>query len=81
MDNHGWTLESPLSHVVDHDTLELPWWSPPDVRAGDPPPEIGGVQITRFMVMELIAAVLMLADPGPGGPAHRARTASAAAGS
>ena len=43
-----------------------------DRAAGDPAPEIGDFQITRFMVMEVIAGVLMLAGPGPGGPAHRA---------
>ena len=53
--------ENPLAHVVDHDTLELPWWNPPDVRVGDSIyREILGFQITRFMVMELIAAVLVI---------------------
>jgi F-type H+-transporting ATPase subunit a len=50
---------SPLSHVVDHPTLELPWWSYPygwEIHL----PSIGGFQITRFMVTELIAAALML---------------------
>ncbi|GIW87796.1 MAG: hypothetical protein KatS3mg108_2120 [Isosphaeraceae bacterium] len=47
---------NPLSHVVDHDTLEIPV-----VGTEVPLPRIGPVQITRFMVMELIAAVLMVA--------------------
>ena len=53
---HG---HSPLSHVVDHPTLELPWWSYPygwEIHL----PTIAGVQITRFMFTELIAAILML---------------------
>jgi F-type H+-transporting ATPase subunit a len=40
--------------VVDHPTLELPFWD--EIHL----PMIGGVQITRFMVTELIAAALML---------------------
>jgi F-type H+-transporting ATPase subunit a len=53
---HG---HSPLSHVVDHPTLELPYWSAPygwEIHL----PTIAGVQVTRFMVTELIAAALML---------------------
>src|SRR4051794_39851259 len=53
---HG---HSPLSHVVDHPTLELPFWDEihlPMIHL----PMIGGVQVTRFMVTELIAAALML---------------------
>jgi F-type H+-transporting ATPase subunit a len=53
---HG---HSPLSHVVDHPSLELPYWSAPygwEIHL----PNIAGIQITRFMVTELIAAVLML---------------------
>jgi F-type H+-transporting ATPase subunit a len=53
---HG---HSPLSHVVDHPTLELPWFSAPYGKVIELP-EIAGIQITRFMVTELIAAVLML---------------------
>jgi F-type H+-transporting ATPase subunit a len=56
MPGHG---DSPISHVVDHPTLELPYWRPPwgvEVEL----PTIAGVQITRFMVTELIAAALML---------------------
>lgn len=51
----------PLGHVVDHPTLEFPWWNPPshqmEIRLPNP---LGfeSTQITRFMVMELIAAVL-----------------------
>jgi F-type H+-transporting ATPase subunit a len=58
---------NPLDHVVDHSFLELPWWTPPS--SPEFPsfehklhlPMIAGFQITRFMVMELIAAVLMIA--------------------
>jgi F-type H+-transporting ATPase subunit a len=63
MAEHG---ESPLSHVVDHTNLELPWWKPPtfEYRIDLPNidlPNIGGFQVTRFMVMELIAAALVVA--------------------
>jgi F-type H+-transporting ATPase subunit a len=52
--------ENPLSHVVDHDTLELPWWNPPTFDWEIHLPRVLGVQITRFMFMELIASALML---------------------
>jgi F-type H+-transporting ATPase subunit a len=50
---------SPLEHVVDHPTLELPHWQHPyaiDITL----PELFGVQITRFMITELIAAALVV---------------------
>ncbi len=50
----------PLSHVVDHPNLELPWWTPPTYELKVDLPNILGLQITRFMVMELVAAVLMV---------------------
>ena len=50
---HG---HSPLSHVVDHPTLELPYWRSPYVWEIHLP-NLAGFQITRFMVTELIAAV------------------------
>ncbi len=53
--------ESPLSHVIDHTTLELPWWRSPSYELKVELPNIGGFQITRFMVMEVIAAVLIVA--------------------
>ncbi len=46
--------ESPLSHVVDHPSLEFPGI---EIHLGS----IGGIQITRFMVMEVVAAVLIAA--------------------
>jgi F-type H+-transporting ATPase subunit a len=46
---------NPLSHVVDHTTLEIPGVG--EVLL----PNLGGFQVTRFMVMELIAAVLIAA--------------------
>jgi F-type H+-transporting ATPase subunit a len=53
--------ENPLAHVVDHDTLELPWWNPPtfdlEIHLGHP----FGIQLTRFMVMEVVASVLLIA--------------------
>jgi F-type H+-transporting ATPase subunit a len=57
MPEHG---HSPLSHVVDHPTLEVPHWQGPAYSLEIPLPEILGVQVTRFMVTELIAALLML---------------------
>jgi F-type H+-transporting ATPase subunit a len=54
MAGHG---DSPLAHVVDHPTLELPFYPEPIEIAL---PQILGVQVTRFMVTELIAAVLVV---------------------
>ena len=54
---HG---HSPLSHVVDHPTVELPHWQNPygvEIAL----PNLVGVQVTRFMLMELLAAVLVAA--------------------
>jgi F-type H+-transporting ATPase subunit a len=48
---------NPLTHVLDHNTLEWPGGFFPEVHL----PKIAGVQITRFMVMEVVAAVLMIA--------------------
>jgi F-type H+-transporting ATPase subunit a len=58
---------NPLSHVLDHDTIEIPWWSHSydngqlmaftKVIHLRP---IGGIPITRFMVMEAIAGILMI---------------------
>lgn len=52
--------DSPLSHVLDHDTIEIPWWSPPTWEKVIDLPSIGDFQITRFMVMEVLAGALML---------------------
>jgi F-type H+-transporting ATPase subunit a len=52
MAEHG---HSPLDHVVDHPTLELPG----GIGVINLP-DLGGIQITRFMVMELAAAVLII---------------------
>jgi len=52
---HG---DSPLSHVVDHNSLELPHWNFPyswEIRL----PNVAGFQVTRFMMTELLAAVLI----------------------
>jgi len=51
---------SPLSHVVDQPHLELPHLRPPYGLHMDLP-VILGVQVTKFMVMELLAAVLVAA--------------------
>ena len=50
---------SPLSHVVDQKTLELPWFQFPYALEIELP-LVGGFQLTRFMVTELIAAVLVV---------------------
>ena len=58
---------NPLSHVLDHDTIEIPWWSHSEVdghwmaftKVIHLRP-IGGIPITRFMVMEVIAGILMV---------------------
>jgi F-type H+-transporting ATPase subunit a len=46
---------NPLSHVIDHPTLEIPLYG--EVHL----PPVFGIQITRFMVMEVVAAVLIAA--------------------
>jgi F-type H+-transporting ATPase subunit a len=57
MPGHG---ANPLEHVLDHPDLELPWFTPPTFELKLHLPQILGVQITRFMVMELIAAALVV---------------------
>ena len=57
MPGHG---ANPLEHVLDHPELELPWVTPPRFELKIPLPQIFGLQITRFMVMELVAAVLVI---------------------
>ncbi len=55
-------VENPLNHVIDHPTIEIPWFPPHyelKIHLGHDP--IFGIQITKIMVMELIAAVLMIA--------------------
>jgi F-type H+-transporting ATPase subunit a len=52
--------ENPLAHVIDHPTITVPWWNPPSFEQTFVLPKIAGFQITHFMVMELIAAVLMV---------------------
>jgi len=53
-EGHG---HSPLDHVIDHTTLDLPGLEIPLPRI-----QIGdfGFQITRFMVVEVVAAVLIV---------------------
>jgi F-type H+-transporting ATPase subunit a len=51
--------ENPLAHVVDHDTIEIPWWNPPTFSR-EIAVDVFGVHLTRFMVMELIASALMI---------------------
>jgi F-type H+-transporting ATPase subunit a len=56
MAEHG----SPLSHVMDHNTMELPYWRSPYVWEFELP-NLAGFQITRFMVTEVLAALLVAA--------------------
>ncbi len=46
--------DDPMSHVLDHSTLEVPGFG-----TEIPLPNIFGFQLTRFMVMELLAAGLL----------------------
>jgi F-type H+-transporting ATPase subunit a len=46
--------------VIDHPTLELPVWRPPTHALEVHLPSLGGFQITRYMVVELISAALMI---------------------
>ena len=50
--------DSPLAHVLDHPTLELPYWKFPYAYEVELP-KVLGVQVTRFMVTELVAALLV----------------------
>jgi F-type H+-transporting ATPase subunit a len=51
---------NPLDHVVDHPSIELPWFQGPHYELKWDLPSFGPVQITRLMLMELIAAVLIV---------------------
>ncbi|HWU41195.1 MAG TPA: F0F1 ATP synthase subunit A, partial [Candidatus Acidoferrum sp.] len=57
MPGHG---ANPLEHVLDHQELEIPWVTPPRFELKIHLPQVFGLQITRFMVMELVAAVLVI---------------------
>ena len=50
-EGHG---QNPLEHVLDHPSLDLPFLG--EVML----PKVAGYQVTRFMVMELVAAVLLM---------------------
>jgi F-type H+-transporting ATPase subunit a len=52
--------ENPLSHVLDQPHIQLPWPVPPSFEHTIHLPPILGIQITRLMVMELIAAIVMI---------------------
>src|SRR5271166_4377203 len=57
MPGHG---ANPLEHVLDHPELEIPWVTPPRFELKIHLPQVFGLQITRFMMMELVAAVLVI---------------------
>lgn len=50
---------SPLDHVVDHDTIELPWGQVLQLPSIDLP-IVGHFSLTRYMVMEVIAAAIVI---------------------
>jgi F-type H+-transporting ATPase subunit a len=50
---------SPLDHVVDHDTIELPWGRVLHLPTIDIP-ILGEFTLTRYMVMEVIAAAIVI---------------------
>jgi F-type H+-transporting ATPase subunit a len=52
--------ENPLAHVIDHPTITVPYPQPPSFERTIHLPQIAGFQITHFMVMELIAALLLV---------------------
>jgi len=52
--------ENPLSHVIDHDTIDIPWWTSPTYELPIHLPAPFGFQITRLMFWEAVAAVLMV---------------------
>ncbi|WP_165222874.1 F0F1 ATP synthase subunit A [Aquisphaera insulae] len=59
MAGHG---ANPLSHVQDSHELEIPWFSNwPEFQWTIPLPNVFGLQITKFMVMEVVAALLVIA--------------------
>jgi F-type H+-transporting ATPase subunit a len=51
---------NPLDHVIDQPFFEVPWWRGPDYEWKINLGTFMGVQITRFMVLELVAAVLLI---------------------
>ncbi|QEH34080.1 ATP synthase subunit a [Aquisphaera giovannonii] len=59
MAGHG---ANPLSHVQDSPHLEIPWFSNwPEMQVTWHLPQVLGIQITKFMVMEVVAALLVVA--------------------
>ena len=53
--------KNPLAHVVDHETLELPFWKAPyDIELHLPRIPILDLQITRFMFMEVVASLVII---------------------
>lgn len=57
MPGHG---DNPLNHVLDHPDIEIPWFNSPLFERKIELPSYFGFQITRFMVMEVIAALLVI---------------------
>jgi F-type H+-transporting ATPase subunit a len=53
-------VENPLNHVIDHATIDLPWWNYPTFEKQITLPPIFGIPTTRLMWMELFAALLMI---------------------
>jgi F-type H+-transporting ATPase subunit a len=53
--------ENPLSHVLDSTKIEIPWWSSTREHLYTYDIDLSPIGLTRFMLMELIAAALMIA--------------------
>jgi F-type H+-transporting ATPase subunit a len=54
---------NPLEHAMDHPTIELPWgrvFHLPKIHTGIPIDGFRDFQLTRFMVMEVLAAALII---------------------
>ena len=59
--HHGWSILKIPWPTLSITTLStLPWWNWPSFERTFHLPQIGGFQITHFMVMELIASVLLV---------------------
>ncbi len=60
-EGHG--SHNPLEHAMDHSTIELPWGRVlelPKIHTGIPIEGFYDFQVTRFMVMEVVAAILII---------------------
>jgi F-type H+-transporting ATPase subunit a len=56
----GHSAPNPLSHVLDAKEIEIPWPGRPHLEYVIELPTVFGIQITRLMVMEIVAAIFMV---------------------